>query len=275
MNAAISPAEAMVLLNPRRVRANQVFKVTLTSLALQKVVAIKTTRMLPRLFGRIGKVTRVSVNEIPADGLPPPAAAVLGLVKAGRGSRIGTFMRRARALYGKNLRGFLTDVVEPALVSRGLLESHEGKGRLASTTHRRKLTPAGKAEGARLRKAIDRGRSLPVLLTADPKEAAAIVASLGGLILLIDELKPHYKDISNALRSHGADDFDDLDGTDPTDGYDLSDVVGSAFDAMADVVPSVDSGSDSATSSSGSDSASSSDGGSDLTSSSDGGSGGC
>ena len=244
----------MELLNPGHVKASQQLKVTLVSLALQRLVAIRT-ESVRRMFGRVGKVVHLSVKDSPSGELARPAAAILSIVRATDGGTIGDFVTRAQQAYGKDLKGFVGDIVVPGLIARGLLEIQAKKVLHLITVGRRVRTAAGEAERARLEAAFDQARSVPSFLTTDPKQAAAIAASLGGLILLVDELKPHFKQISNSMRTHGVDaSDDDMDIVDfGDDAFDLASFDDSIFDSMDSAISSLESSLESAVSDAGGD----------------------
>ena len=45
-----------------------------------------------------------------------------------------------------------------------------------------------------------RAREIPSYLDRSPAQAAAVAATLGGLIFIMSELRPHFTDIAHAMR---------------------------------------------------------------------------
>jgi hypothetical protein len=104
-------------------------------------------------------------------------------------------VKHARQAYGANLARFNRDFIVPQLVTRGLLEER----RVLFLTHY-KRTAAGDAEESRIAADIARARTIPELIRSNPAEAAAIVLAVGSTILLVGELRPYYRQISEAMR---------------------------------------------------------------------------
>ena len=84
-------------------------------------------------------------------------------------------------------------------LSRGLIEESRI---LLFRTYKR--TPAGDAEESRIASDIARARTIPELIHSNPAEAAAIILAVGGTILLVNELRPYYRQISDVMRAQTA-----------------------------------------------------------------------
>jgi hypothetical protein len=128
---------------------------------------------------------------------------------------------------------------------------------------RRLLTAAGQAERDRLTRAIEQARTIPRMLDENPKQAAAIAAALGGLLLLAPEVLPHLGALAAALKLYPADDLAQGFDSFSDGGFDLSGFDGAAFDGFSDSLAAMDTQFDAAVSSSdsgGSDSSDSSSG---------------
>jgi hypothetical protein len=209
-----------------------------------------------------------------AGSIPPHATALLDLVRAAQDDTgsMADFAKRAQKAFGANLERFNRDFIVPALLSRGLIE--EGRILIFRTYKR---TPAGEAEESRIAGDIARARTIPELLHSRPAEAAAIILAVGTTILLVSELRPHYRQISEVMRgqtasseasdggdspvtswdstgSHAADpahpgepahhlDAAALGGLDPG-GFDLSAFDAGAFDSLDTGMASFDAGFD-------------------------------
>jgi hypothetical protein len=191
--ASLSPAESLFLLKPNRTPARETVKVTLLSLLAQGLVRMEeqTTRRFFR--------TKTTVYVRPTGkraALPAHAAALLDLVQVAQGGTMADLVTRVQKAYGTSLNGFNRDFIIPALLSRGLIE--EGRILFFKTYKR---TPAGDGEESRIASDIARARTIPELIRSNPAEAAAIILAVGGTILLVSELRPHYRQISELMRT--------------------------------------------------------------------------
>jgi hypothetical protein len=196
--APLSPAESLFLLKPNRTPARETVKVTLLSLLAQG--AVRMEEQATRRFFRTKKTVYVRPTGKRA-ALPPHAAALLDLVQAAQGDAgsMTDFVKRVQKAYGKNLEGFNRDFIVPSLLARGLIEERRV---LLFRTHKR--TPAGDAEESRIASEIARARTIPALIRSNPAEAAAILLAVGGTILLVSELRPYYRQMSEVMRAQTA-----------------------------------------------------------------------
>jgi hypothetical protein len=196
--APLSPAESLFLLKPNRTPARETVKVTLLSLLAQGKVRMEE-RETRWLFGK-KKTTYMWPRNI-SRSIPPHAAALLDLVRAAQDDTgsMADFAKRAQKAYGANLEKFNRDFIVPALLSRGLIEESRI---LIFRTYKR--TPAGDTEESRIAGDIARARTIPELLHSKPAEAAAIILAVGSTILLVNELRPHYRQISEVMRAQAA-----------------------------------------------------------------------
>jgi hypothetical protein len=193
--AALSPAESLLLLKPNRTPARETVKVTLLSLLAQGIVRLE--EQVTRRFFFTRKTVYVRPTGTKAPVLPAHAASLLDQVHAAQAETgsMPDLVKRARQAYGPSLNSFNHDFIIPRLVTRGLLEERS----FLFLRHYRR-TPAGDAEESRIAADIARARAIPGLLHSNPAEAAAIVLAVGGTILLMSELRPFYRQISNVMR---------------------------------------------------------------------------
>jgi hypothetical protein len=208
--AALSPAESLFLLKPNRTPACETVKVTLLALLAQGIVRLE--EQITRRFIGTRKTVYVRQTQRPVPALPAHAVSLLDQVRAaqaGTGS-MPELVKCARQAYGSSLNGFNRDFIIPPLVSRGLIE----KRRVLFLRHY-KRTSAGDAEESRIAADIARARSIPELLQSNPAEVAALVLAVGGTILLVNELRPYYHQISEVMRPPGTGaDYSDSSGGD-------------------------------------------------------------
>ena len=196
--APLSPAESLFLLKPNRTPARETVKVTLLSLLAQGMVRMEeqqTRRLLRK------EENRLLCARAQRAALPPHAAALLDLVRAAQDDTgsMADFVKRAQKAYGTNLEKFNRDFIVPALLSRGLIE--ESRILLFRPTNaRRRAMP---------RRAGSRATSpapapSPSCIHSNPAEAAAIILAVGSTILLVNELRPYYRQISEVMRAQTA-----------------------------------------------------------------------
>ncbi len=196
MATALSPAEALVLLRPNRTPGREAVKVTFLSLMAQGLLRIeeetrkgwfrKTRTVYVRPAGRMSRP------------LPPHTMSLMETVRL---AQIATgsmkdIVARAREAYGANFEGFKKQFIMPALAARGLVEEK----RILLLFRGWRTTPAGAAQQSRIQSDIERARTIPALLRSNPAEAAAIALAVGSTILLVEELRPYYRQLSQAMR---------------------------------------------------------------------------
>jgi hypothetical protein len=195
----LSAAEAFVLLSLPRFDVRAALKYGFIGLLAQGILRIEAkdhpgllrTRHIPHLL--------VAPNLLAP--LAPIAASLVEVVRAAEpDGRMRDVLRQAMHAYGRTLVGFVQDVVGPALVTRGLAEQRQSRVLGLFPLTRFYCTPAGDAEKARLQALLGDARSIPTYVDSEPARAAALVAELGGAMLLVEELRPHYAAIEKALR---------------------------------------------------------------------------
>ena len=207
----LTPAEAMALLDPLGAKGQAMFKATVMALMLQGHVRAVTE---DRSFTRT-PTTRLHLRPglLDTPGLPAHVRAAATLLHGPAGRLVSTVAIDARLAYGPHLERFRDEQVIPALIGHELLERQARRIMGLPLGHRLVHTPAGAAVHARLRALLDQARNVPRFWDSDPAQAAAIVAALGTLVLLVDELAPHLQRLSDALRPPPASDAGSGDGS--------------------------------------------------------------
>ena len=254
----LSPAEAMVLLDPDDNDGIPAAKVTFLALLAEGV--LKQQHTAGRFFG---STTRLVLARPPAEN-PPHGAAVLDAVRASTSATVADVASRL----SKATKGFATFIpalVRPRLLQRGLLaeRQHQEQRRVlfffrrTVTTSTFHATEAGAREQARLRSQLDAAPAIRAMLDQDPGRAAAMAASLGVLILLVPVLLPFLGQIASAMTLHNPVSGDSSDSGGDFSWMTSADAISSDLDA------SFDSALSDAASESSSDSSSSDSGGSD------------
>lgn len=192
----LTPAEAMVLLDPNLKQGRNPFKVSLMWLLAQR--HLKATEV-KRGWLR-GRTTQLSGGPRARTDLPDDLQAVMNVVRVSGTGLMDDVVKAARNLYGTNLLGFQNDLIYPALVARGLITRSQETYLTLFTRDRWDQTPAGKALAQRIEVLFEDARRIPGFLDRSPAQAAALTASLGGLILLMPELRPYLEDIADVMR---------------------------------------------------------------------------
>jgi hypothetical protein len=231
----LSAPEAYLLLSLPRCDARKALKLGFMGLVMQGVLRLEIedrpgiirTRHIPRL--------RAAPNQ--PERLPAVAASLVRVVlAAGPGGLMKDVLRHAQGEYGNTLLGFMRDRLGPALIARGLARPYRRRilGIFSVASFAR--TPAGEVEKIRIERLMRDARSIPTYLDRDPAQAAALVAALGGAIVLVEELRPHYGALARALRDR--DTGASIDGSSWSAGesgniWDLGSVDFSCFDSGA------------------------------------------
>jgi hypothetical protein len=204
MATALSPAESLVLLKPNGTPAREAVKVTLLSLLAQGLLRIEEETRKRFLWSQ--KVACVRPTGRAVRALPSHAASLMQVVQDAQrqGGVMKDLIDRAREAYGTQLEAFKSRFIMRALVGRGLLE----EGRTLFFFRKWNVTASGAAEQKRIESDIARARTIPALLNSNPAEAAAIALAVGGALLLVEELRPHYRQLSEAMRAQSSDGYD-------------------------------------------------------------------
>jgi hypothetical protein len=236
-NDRLSAPEAFVLLSLPKYDLNQTLKIGFMGLLAQGLLRIEPedrqglirTRHIPHLYAT------------PAATGDPHSPITASLIKVVRAAEPRGLMRdvvkQSTREYGRALAGFALNLVLPSLVRRGLAVEHRTRwlGLLPWTRWFR--TPAGDSEKIRLEGLMHSAASIPDYLDRDPAQAAALIAALGGAIILVETLRPHYQAIAVAMRPYTGDNMlSDFSGLDDNGGIDFGAIGGldfSAFDSGA------------------------------------------
>lgn len=202
----LTPGEALVLLHPNKSQGQEAIKVSLMWLLAKRHL---TTRFedRPGFWGQfLAKRAYLHTADNPPADLPNDLKAVLRL--ATRAGTMDEFITVARAEYGTELSGFLKDVVIPSLMQRGLIEVRTGTLLFFIPRTRYFRTPMGEAMRQKIDNLMTEAREIPDFLDKSPAQAAAVVASLGALVLIMPELRSHLSGIADAMRRRS-----NMDGT--------------------------------------------------------------
>ncbi len=198
----LTPAEAMVLLDPRAERGREAFKVSLMWLLAQH--HLKATEIPALWFKR--KTTQQTRGPQAGAMLPPDLKAVMMTVQAAATGIMDDIVKAAPKRFGAKLDGYQNDFLYPSLLSRGLLRRTETTRLMFFTRQTYDRTSAGREVCRQIESLFEDARRIPAYLDRSPAQAAALALSLGGLILLMPELRPHLEEIASVVRRSSAPD---------------------------------------------------------------------
>ncbi len=224
----LNPAEAKYLLTPN-MSGMIVIKVMLLMLIAKGILRIEETEV--RWLLRNKKVAHLRIAAEPSDA-PPGILALLKTVREAqtRDGTVAEIAKRAQKDFAPMGAAFVKQYIAPSLIGLGLLRE---KKFLFVRLYQR--TPAGDIEAKRIEGEIARAKEIPALLKSDPAKAAALAASLGGTLLLVDELNAHYKPLADAMRDSGvATDgatYGNFGGDSSSGGFDFGGFDAGSFDA--------------------------------------------
>lgn len=205
---ALTPAEALVLMEPNGDDGRQAVKLTLLAMVLQGMLLVERSgpRAAPRL--RLGNLGGTMPGAAPGNPwaqpgsapMSPPPDHVAAVLDAVRASSTGLLDDVARILSGTTRRfaTFIPELVRPGMARRGLLGSNTlqeqrrmlffFKRTVSVTNHFR--TPEGEREYQRLRALLDSAPAIREHLDSDPRRAAVMAVALGALIVMLPSLLP-------------------------------------------------------------------------------------
>jgi hypothetical protein len=235
-SAALSAPEAFVLMSLPRYDAAKVLKTGFMGLIAQGVLRLETEDR-PGLI-RTRHIPHLRVADGVADTTAPIASS---LVRVVRGAEPDGLMKnivaQSRREFGSRLLGFVQDRVIPSLVGRGLAEKRDKRLLGFIPTHVFVPKAAGETEKIRLENAMREAKTIPQYLDGDPAKVAALVLATGSAIILVEELRPFYSQLSRALNpSNGGGGFADAGSLDNGSGFanfDFGAVDFSSFDSGA------------------------------------------
>jgi len=194
----LTPGEALLLLEPNKRQGSEAIKVSLMWLLAKKCLTASLEDK-PGFLGRfLSRTSRLHPSDrLPAD-LPSEMDNLMQLVR--RTGYMDDFVKAARIQYGNDLTGFQIHYLIPSLLKRRLIEPRTEPFLIVFSRTRYYRTRSGEALRQQIDTLFARAREIPGYLDRSPAQAAALAATLGGLIFLMPELRPHFTDIAHAMR---------------------------------------------------------------------------
>lgn len=198
----LTPAEAMVLLEPNTVSGRSVVRTSLLHLAAAGYLRAEVHAK--RSWLGTGGGTRLVRTEA-AGPLPDHLAVVLNALfppaKSEASISPTEMTYRLQRAFGYDYARYLAGHIRPLLLSKALLSVEEYRWMWIVPRRRYLHTDAGMRLRERIGTRLRGAEGLPELLQRDPRRAAAAAASLGGLVLIAESLRPHLGGLANAARS--------------------------------------------------------------------------
>ena len=196
------PAEAALLIEPKRSSAGKCMQAALLTLLSKNHVAIEEEG---------GWFKKRYLRLLPADvgSLPRHLATVRNSLSV---YAIGGRLKSDRAVqalqkgFGNDYRHYVHDFLAPALISRGLLKREDRKflGMIPYVQYER--TMAGEAKARPLMLLLEEAGGLKKLLRNDPDRAIRIAQAAGVLLVLFPAAKAQIPKLKALLADRGSDD---------------------------------------------------------------------
>jgi hypothetical protein len=198
----LTPAEALVLLEPNKVSGRSVVRTSLLHLAAAGYLRAEV--QAKRSWLGTGGGTRL-VRTDAAGPLPDHLAGVLNALfppaKSEASLSPAEVTSRLQRAFGYDYARYLALHIRPLLLSKALLSVEEYRWMRIVPRRRYLHTDAGMRLRERIGTRLRGADGLPELLRSDPRRAAAAAAGLGGLVLIAEGLRPHLGELANAARS--------------------------------------------------------------------------
>lgn len=179
-NGPLLPAEAALLIEPRRSTAANCIQAGLLTLLGRGHIAIEEQ-------GKLLKTRHLRIRPGDGEPLPRHLATLKNAIDAD--SRFGMVrsdqvVRALQRAFGNDYRKYVHDILAPPLMSAGLLMREERRflGLIPYFHYQR--TPAGEARVARLIRLIEEAGGMKKLIRTDP-DRAMLIAQLAGIMLLL------------------------------------------------------------------------------------------
>ena len=194
----LTPGEALVLLEPNKRQGRETIKVSLMWLLAKRCLTARLEDK-PGFMGRFfTKTTRLHPSDrLPAD-LSSEMNDLMQLVR--RTGYMDDFVKAAHIQYGNDLAGFRIRHLVPSLLKRRLIEARTEPFLMVFSRTRYYRTRSGDALRQQIEALFTHAREIPGYLDNSPAQAAAVAATLGSLIFLVPELRPHFTEIAQTMR---------------------------------------------------------------------------
>ena len=194
----LSAPETQVLLSLPRYDAVKALKTGFIGLIAQGALRLETEDRPG--FIRTRHIPHLRIAAKMPENLSPIAASLVQVVRsAAPDGLMKNIVAQSRRAFGPKLLGFVQGQVLPSLIGRGLVERRDKKLLGFIPTRAFARTAAGEVEKIRLENVIRDAATIPQYLGSDPAKVAALVLAAGSALVLVEELRPFYNQLSRAL----------------------------------------------------------------------------
>lgn len=200
----LAPAEALVLLDPNGHHGRAAVKVTLMHLMMRRLITVEQHEQ--KVIGSwTHKTQRISLSRAASlNAIAEYERAILeALENAPQKKGYTTMSEMVLHLQKRFSVGFekiQRVYIIPSLVERGLLEAHYDKVLGVFPRTRYHTTERGAAIVLVVQEQMTAARSIPDYLDNDPAQAAALALAAGSALLLVEEMKSHYRKLAEVMR---------------------------------------------------------------------------
>jgi hypothetical protein len=237
-NGPLLPAEAALLIEPRRSTAARCIQAALLTLMDRGHIAIEEE-------GRLLKTRYLKLRIGDGEPLPRHLATVKNALdvhtRFGR-ARSDQAVRSLQKAFGNDYRKYVHDIVAPPLIAQGLLKREERRFLGLIPYFHYERTAAGEAKARPLIRVLDDVGRIKKLMRDDPDQAIRIVHAAGMLLLLSPAARAQIPKIKALLAERGSDGGAAyyVDSSSDESGWQLEVDVGS-FDFSTDLEGMLDS----------------------------------
>ena len=200
-NGHLLPAEAALLVEPRRSSAPQCLQAALLTLLGRGHIAIEEE-------GRLLKTRYLRLWPGDGDPLPQHLATVKNALdvytRFGR-TRSDQAVRSLQKAFGNDYRKYVHDILAPPLISRGLLKREERKFLGLIPYYHYERTTAGEAKARPLIRLLDEAGGIKKLIRNDPDRAIRIAQVAGVLLVLSPAAKAQIPKLKALMADRGSD----------------------------------------------------------------------
>jgi hypothetical protein len=200
-NGPLLPAEAALLIEPRRSSAPQCIQAALLTLLGRGHIAIEEE-------GRLLKTRYLRLRPGDSEPLPRHLATVKNALdvytRFGR-ARSDQAVRSMQKAFGNDYRKYVHEILAPPLISRGLLKREERKFLGLIPYYHYERTMAGEAKVRPLIRLLDEAGGIKKLIRNDPDRAIRIARMAGVLLVLSPAAKAQIPKLKALMADRSSD----------------------------------------------------------------------
>lgn len=197
----LSPAEALVLLDPAFDDGRKALKISLRWLIAHGLLKASCEAKPGTWFFRVRPRLQLSDPSWEERALAEELAEILDAARSARTDFFEDILPILQWNSGASPYLPMGRRVQKRLASRHLLAQETDRGPLGIGPETYVRTPVGNALCERLTALLGPAGQIPRIIATEPRRAAALAAPLGGLLLILTELRPEWGALSELLAS--------------------------------------------------------------------------